>query len=68
MAMGPDWKALEELQQAYDAQHPLTIEEKFALLNGMYELAGTLGVFPLKDPWDGFDEVLRLSRILKSVG
>jgi hypothetical protein len=65
--MGPDWKALEEAVRAHAEQEQLTLEEKFAILNGMYELACTLGVFPLKDPLDGIEDDIRLSRILKSV-
>lgn len=58
---------LEQFEREYAANEVLTLEQKFAILNGMYELAKTLGVFPLKDPFDGVEDDIRLARILNSV-
>lgn len=44
----------------------LSLSEKFAILNGMYELAVSLHRFPPTDILEGIGDSIRLSTILNS--
>ena len=43
------------------------VHKNLAILNALYEEAVALGVFPLKDPLDGFDVDLKIARVVNSV-
>jgi len=44
----------------------LSLPEKFAILNGMYELAVTLHRFPPADILEGIEQSVHLSKILNN--
>ena len=58
------WEAWE---REYEKNHPLDFSQKLALLDGMYELARSLGVFPPTDPLEGIEVKIRMARILNHV-
>jgi hypothetical protein len=58
---------LEELDREIAQQHPLTIEQKYAILNAMYDYARKVGAFPPKDPLEGLEVDLRLAELLRHV-
>jgi hypothetical protein len=63
-------KNAEELQAFEDelarSEHP-TLEQKFRILDAMYEQAVLLGALPEKDPLTGIDDCIRLAKALNSV-
>lgn len=59
-----DARLFEEWESKWLAEHPLDLEAKLRLLDGMYELARQMGAFPPKDPLEGIDVDIRLARAL----
>ena len=49
-------------------REPLQFERNLRLLDAMYDLARTLGVFPLPDPLAGLETDIRVARILNGRG
>jgi hypothetical protein len=47
-------------------EETLTLSEKFAILNGMYELAVTLHRFPPANILEGIEHSIHLAKILNS--
>ncbi len=58
---------LEELDRQDAREHPLTIEQKYAILNAMYDYARKVGAFPPQDPLEGLEVDLRLAELLRHV-
>ncbi|MCX6597695.1 MAG: hypothetical protein NTV70_15150 [Acidobacteria bacterium] len=58
---------LEELDRQDARKHPLTIEQKYAILNAMYDYARKVGAFPPQDPLEGLEVDLRLAELLRHV-
>ena len=58
---------LEELDRTIAQQHPLTVEQKYAILNAMYDYARKVGRFPPEDPLEGLEVDLRLAELLRHV-
>ena len=52
-----------DLQRTQD----LTLEQKYALLDGMYDLAAGLGHFTSERALEGIDDTLRLAKALNSL-
>jgi len=57
------WKAWE---REYERNHPLTVAQKVAILEGTYALARALRVFPPSDP-EGIELKIRLAQTLDSL-
>ncbi len=57
----------EEFERELERSVPVDIRENFRLYEAMYEEAKALGIFPLKDPFEGIDDDIRLARILNGV-
>ncbi len=55
------WEAWEA---RYIANHPPDFHRNLQLLEGMYELARTLGAFPPDDPWEGLDTDISVAKAL----
>ena len=64
MITNPDIIAKFEGDQLRD--EILTLPEKFAILNGMFELAVTLHRFPPTDILEGIEHSIHLAKILNS--
>lgn len=45
----------------------LALEEKFRILDALYEEAVSLGAFPLKDPLEGLDIDIHVARVVNHV-
>ena len=58
---------LEAFERNLQQTQNLTLREKFALLDGMYELAVHLGHFTPERALDGIDDTIRLAKALDSV-
>ena len=43
------------------------LHQNLAILDALYDEACALGVFPLKDPLDGFDVDLKIAQVINSV-
>jgi hypothetical protein len=59
-----DVKAWEAWEREYLKKEVLTLEQKYRLLDALYEEARDLGIFPLKNPMEGFEVDIRVARIL----
>lgn len=57
-------KIFYEWENRWIANDRLMLEQKFRILNGMYEEARSLGVFPPKDPLEGIDHKIYFARAL----
>ncbi len=53
-----------EWEDRWMAQDTLSLKQKFKILEGMYQEAKTLGIFPPKDPMEGLDLKIRTAREL----
>ncbi len=60
-----------KLWHAWESQGPLSQQLDFhsnlRLLDSMYALARSLGVFPLADPLEGIETDIRVARILNGL-
>ncbi len=55
---------LEQFERSRGARGPEGYRENFRIVEGLYEEAKALGVFPLADPLDGIEVDLRLAKAL----
>ena len=58
------WEAWE---RDYLARQPTDIAQNRRLLDGMYELARALGVFPPADPLEGIEVKIQMVRVFNHV-
>jgi len=58
-------KYLEEFENAFISKEKNDLLKNLKIYEAMWEEAKTLGIFPLKDPYDGVDDDIRLANILK---
>ncbi len=65
MITDPD--ALEEFEIELARSTPVDYFKNLEIIEAMYQEAVALGVFPLKDPWDGIETCIKLARDLNSV-
>lgn len=61
-----DTKFFSEFNDEQLRNEPPDYEAALRLLEGMWEEAVALGVWPLKDPLEGIDVDIRIARILNS--
>lgn len=59
-----DVKLWQQWEDDYLRSTPLTLEQKLALLEAMYQEARALGVFPLADPLEGLEVKIHLARVI----
>jgi len=43
------------------------IARNFSIVDGLYDEAVELGIFPLENPLDGLDAILKIARVVNSV-
>lgn len=55
---------LEEFDNKFVAGQKNDLLKNLEIYEAMWEMAKTLGVFPLKDPYDGIEDDIRLASIL----
>ena len=58
---------LEEFERDLQRNERLTLKEKFALLQGMYELAVNLGHFKRENALEGIEQHIQLASHLNSL-
>jgi len=59
-----DKQHLEEFNKNYYSSQKSDLLKNLSILEGMWEEAKELGIFPLKDPLDGIEKNIRIARIL----
>lgn len=64
MIIGKEWQEFEKAQMA---KEKMDLEQKFRILDGLYDEAVHLGVFPLKDPLDGIDVDVKIAKVVGGV-
>ena len=57
-------KRWQEFQDEFLQKNTLSYNTSLKLLDGMWEMAVALGVFPPKDPLEGIDVDIQVARIL----
>ena len=57
-------KYLENFENKFIAGQKTSLMANLAIYEAMWDMAKTLGVFPLKDPYDGVDDDIHLAKIL----
>jgi hypothetical protein len=62
-----DWRAVEEFEKERSRAEKVDLHKNFAILNALYDEAVTLGVFPVKDPLEGLDVVLKIAQVVNHV-
>jgi hypothetical protein len=60
-------RELQALKDDSARREGLTLKQKYAILDAMYEEAVLLGVLPSLDPLEGIGHVIRLTRDINSV-
>ena len=65
--MVKDGKLLAEFEKAYTASEKPNYLEALRVFEGMWKEGLSLGVLPLKDPLEGIEVDVRISRILNHV-
>lgn len=61
-----DYSKVEAIISEDDRKHPLTLAQKYTLLNGMYKEAQRLGHFSAQDITEGLEEKIILARIMNT--
>ncbi len=57
---------LEQIELEYAREHPLTLEQKFALMNAMYEHAKLFGHFKQEYTLEDLDTDIAVAKILNA--
>jgi len=55
---------LEKFEKKRIRTEKVDLRKNFAILNALYDEAVALGVFPVKDPLEGLDVVLKIARVV----
>ncbi|HVN71172.1 MAG TPA: hypothetical protein VMU10_04040 [Desulfomonilia bacterium] len=56
-----------QFEDAYQKnQGHLSRSKSLALVESLWEEAKSLGIFPMKDPWEGIEVDIRIARVLNS--
>jgi hypothetical protein len=58
---------LQALKDEWARRENLTLKQKYAILDAMYEEAILLGVLPGRDPLEGVEYVMRLAKDINGV-
>ncbi|MFA5812834.1 MAG: hypothetical protein WC956_10965 [bacterium] len=59
-----EWQTFEDELASHE---DLTLEQKYRILDGLYEEARGLGLFPSTDPLEGLDVDIRIAKAVNSV-
>lgn len=59
-----DYKEVEKFEKEFGMKEPLTLDQKFTLLESLYKQARQLGHFTEQDLLDGLDDDVELARKL----
>ena len=59
-----EWQKFEDELASHE---DLTLEQKYKILDGMYEEARSLGLFPSANPLEGLDVDIRIAKAVNSV-
>jgi hypothetical protein len=58
---------LEKFEKERIRAEKVDLRKNIAILNALYDEAVALGVFPVKDPLEGLDVVLKIARVVNHV-
>jgi len=58
---------LEKFEKERIRTEKVDLHKNLAILDALYDEAVALGVFPLKDPLEGLDVVLKIARVVNHV-
>ncbi len=58
---------LEKFEKERIRAEKADLRKNIAILNALYDEAVALGVFPVKDPLEGLDVVLKIARVVNHV-
>jgi hypothetical protein len=61
-----NWEEVERVEREFERSHPLTLEQKFEILESMYLLARQFGHFTPGTLLDGIEQDIELARILNA--
>lgn len=59
-----DVKYLETFENAFISSHKPDLLTNLKIYEAMWEEAKALGIFPLKDPYDGVEDDIKLAAVL----
>ncbi len=62
-----DEKLLLEFEKEQLRKENLTLEEKYKILDVLYEEAVYMGILPSEDPLEGIEDKIRLAKILNEL-
>jgi hypothetical protein len=62
-----NYHLVEEFEREYRRNEHLTLEQKFAILDDLYELARQFGHFSDKNILDGIEHDIRLAQIMSDL-
>jgi hypothetical protein len=60
-------KKLREFEQNLIIENKTSINEKFRLMDALFEEARALRIFPLTDPLEGLDTDIKVAKVINSV-
>jgi len=63
-AFRADFTELDRVVVEYERSHPLTLKQKYRLLDGMYDLAKRFGHFRPENAMEGIENKIEIARIL----
>jgi len=60
-------KKIEKFERELIRKEKTNIKKNLQLVDAMYREAVEMGVFPLKDPLDGIEVVIKIAKVVNSV-
>lgn len=60
-------KKIEKFERELIRKEKTNIKKNLQLIDAMYREAVEMGVFPLKDPLDGIEVVIKIAKVVNSV-
>lgn len=67
LAMIKNNKKIEKFERELIRKEKTNIKKNLQLVDAMYREAVEMGVFPLKDPLDGIEVVIKIAKVVNSV-
>jgi len=62
-----DWQHFREFEKRLARGSRPSVAQNFILANAMYDEARRLGVFPLKDPLEGLEVIIKMAKAVNCV-
>ena len=58
---------LQNLEKELIRKEPVDVSANFRIVDALYREAVSLGVFPLKNPMDGVETIIKVAKVVNSV-